>query len=95
MIYCNECGSLIIPKKEKTTGQIQIICKKCGAQYPSNSPDIKDYTLSYDVNATKHDKIDIIKEKLHKDKLITTEDREANEDFFEEMSEEDSGTEST
>ena len=95
MIYCNECGSLIIPKKERTTGEILIICKKCGAQYPSDSSDIKDYTLSYDVNTIKHNKIDIAKEKLHREKLITTEDREAFEDFFEEISEEDSGTEST
>ncbi|MDD1779081.1 MAG: hypothetical protein LUQ65_13020 [Candidatus Helarchaeota archaeon] len=94
MIYCNECGSLIIPKKEKTTGKIQITCKKCGAQYPSDSLNIEDYILSFDVNDTLHDKIDIVKEKGHREKLITSEDREAYEDFFHEGSEEDSGSES-
>jgi DNA-directed RNA polymerase subunit M/transcription elongation factor TFIIS len=95
MKYCDECGSLIIPKKEKTTGEIKIICRKCGAQYPSNPSDIEDYTLSFDVDEAKRDKLNVVKEKLHREKLITSEDREAFEDYFEEISEEDSGTEST
>ena len=94
MKYCDECGSLIIPKKEKTTGEIKIICRKCGAEYPSDPSEIEDYTLTSDVDKAKHNKLNVVKEKLHKEKLVTSEDREAYEDYFEEIGEEDSSPES-
>jgi DNA-directed RNA polymerase subunit M/transcription elongation factor TFIIS len=98
MKFCSECGTLLIPKKDKASGEISIICRKCGTEFPPDASDLEEYRLSFNSGTASHDRIAIIKEHSQKAKLVTDEDREAYEDFFketEELPEEDSGAEST
>ena len=98
MKFCSECGTLLIPRKEKATGEISIICRKCGAEFPPDSSDLEEYKLSFNKGNANQEKIAIIKEHSTKTKLVTDEDRETYEDYFKEIEEsveDDSGVEST
>jgi len=86
MNFCNECGALLYPKKEKETGTIILYCKKCGNEVTQDLTDIDDYVITCNLNHVNREKIGVIKGKNHRHKLITSEEREAFEDFFEDDS---------
>ncbi len=90
MKFCDECGALLVPKKEKGSKKISLICRKCGNKLTTDPEEVSDYKISSDLNHVTREKIEIIKEKSRRVKRVTGEDREAFEDFFED----DSGVES-
>lgn len=90
MKFCDECGALLVPKKEKGSKTITLVCRKCGAVAAPEPEEIGDYRISSDLNNVNREKIEVVKEKGRKVKRVTDEDREAYEDFFED----DSGVES-
>ena len=90
MKFCDECGALLVPKKDKKSNTFILVCKKCGYQVTPASEEINDYVIASDLNHVPREKIEVVKEKSRRIKRVTDEDREAFEDFFED----DSGVES-
>ena len=90
MKFCDECGALLVPRKEKGSKKLVLVCRKCGSKVTPESAEISDYVIASDLNHVNREKIEVIKEKSRKVKRVTHEDREAFEDFFED----DSGVES-
>ncbi|MHA1652160.1 MAG: hypothetical protein ACTSYB_18415 [Candidatus Helarchaeota archaeon] len=92
MKFCDECGALLVPKKDKKSNKFVLVCRKCGNKVTPdpNSKEIDDYVIASDLNHVPHEKIEVVKEKGRRRKRVTDEDREAFEDFFED----DSGVES-
>ena len=90
MQFCDECGALLVPRKEKGTKKLVLVCRKCGNEVTPDSAEISDYVISSDLNHVTREKIEVVKEKTRKTRRVTNEDREAFEDFFED----DSGVES-
>lgn len=89
MKFCEECGALLVPKVEKKSDQVLLICRKCGNTVTPDTPEEVDYVIESDLNHVNREKINVYKEPLKKTKRVTDEDREAFEDFFED----DSGVE--
>ncbi|MFX1295051.1 MAG: hypothetical protein ACFFD2_09405 [Promethearchaeota archaeon] len=89
MQFCNECGALLVPKKDNTSNKFFLICRKCGNKVSPDSAEIADYVITSDLNHVPREKIEVLKEKTKRGKRVTDEDREAFEDFFED----DSGVE--
>ena len=89
MKFCEECGSLLVPKVEKKSDKVLLICRKCGNTVTPDATEKVDYVIESDLNHVNREKINVIKEPTKKVKRITDEDREAFEDFFED----DSGVE--
>ncbi len=90
MQFCDECGALLVPKKDKKSNKFVLICRSCGNKVTPDSAEIEDYVISSDLNNVPREKIEVVKESNRKHKRVTDEDREAYEDFFED----DSGVES-
>ncbi|MHA1265674.1 MAG: hypothetical protein ACTSRS_10630 [Candidatus Helarchaeota archaeon] len=90
MKFCDECGALLVPKKEKGSKKIVLVCRKCGNKVTPAPEEMGDYKISSDLNHVTREKIEVVKEKIRKVRRVTNEDREAFEDFFED----DSGVES-
>lgn len=90
MKFCDECGALLVPKKEKGNKKVQLICRKCGNKVTPDPEEVSDYKISSNLNHVNREKIEVVKEKSRRVKRVTLEDREAFEDFFED----DSGVES-
>lgn len=90
MKFCDECGALLVPKKDKKSNKFLLICRKCGNEVTPNSSEIDDYVIISDLNHVPREKIEVVKGRARKRKRVTDEDREAFEDFFED----DSGVES-
>ena len=88
--FCEECGALLVPKKDKKSNKFVLVCRKCGNTVAPESEEISEYVISSDLNHVPREKIEVVKEKIRKVKKVTDEDREAYEDFFED----DSGVES-
>ena len=89
MKFCDECGALLVPKKEKKSNKVVFVCRKCGNKVTPESEEVGDYVITSDLHHVNRDKIEVVKES-RKVKRITNEDREAFEDFFDD----DSGVES-
>ncbi|NVM53879.1 MAG: hypothetical protein HWN66_09270 [Candidatus Helarchaeota archaeon] len=90
MKFCDECGALLVPRKEKGNKKVILVCRKCGHKVTPDSSEISDYVIASDLNHVTREKIEVVKEKTRRTKRVTDEDREAFEDFFED----DSGVES-
>jgi DNA-directed RNA polymerase subunit M/transcription elongation factor TFIIS len=84
--FCEECGALLVPKKEKKTNKVTLVCRSCGNKSTPEEEEVKDYVIASDLNHVTHDKFEVIKEKSNKVKRVTNDDREAFEDFFEDDS---------
>ncbi|MHA1267095.1 MAG: hypothetical protein ACTSRS_17785 [Candidatus Helarchaeota archaeon] len=80
MDFCEECGSLLLPKK--LNGKIKLVCKKCGFQIRVNRTKLEDYIIDSNLNNVKKEKIEIVKGKLKQPHKIIMEEREAYEDYF-------------
>jgi DNA-directed RNA polymerase subunit M/transcription elongation factor TFIIS len=87
--FCDECGSLLVPKVEKKSDKVLLVCRKCGNTVTPDATEKVDYVIESDLNHVNREKINVFKEPIKKVKRITDEDREAFEDFFED----DSGVE--
>lgn len=84
--FCDECGALLVPKKEKKTNKVTLVCRSCGRKETPEDEEVKDYVIVSDLNNVIRDKFEVIKEKSQRVKRVTDEDREAFEDFFEDDS---------
>lgn len=89
MKFCDECGALLVPKVEKKSDKVLLVCRKCGNTVTPDTTETVDYVIESDLNHVNREKINVFKEPAKKVKRITDEDREAYEDFFED----DSGVE--
>ncbi len=89
MKFCDECGALLVPKVEKKSDKVLLVCRKCGNTVTPDTTEEVDYVIESDLNHVNREKINVFKEPAKKVKRITDEDREAFEDFFED----DSGVE--
>ena len=89
MKFCDECGALLVPKVEKKSDKVLLVCRKCGNTVTPEPTEEVDYVIESDLNHVNREKINVFKEPAKKVKRITDEDREAFEDFFED----DSGVE--
>jgi DNA-directed RNA polymerase subunit M/transcription elongation factor TFIIS len=87
--FCDECGALLVPKVEKKSDKVLLVCRKCGNTVTPDTTETVDYVIESDLNHVNREKINVFKEPAKKVKRITDEDREAYEDFFED----DSGVE--
>ena len=61
MNFCNECGSLLYPKKSTTVGNLESQCRMCGNIEIKSNINKEDFILHVDLNI-KNQKVWFVKE---------------------------------
>ena len=85
MEFCPKCEALLFPKKED--GKVILTCKKCG--YESVPKKETEYKLVVNIPHSDNEKIAVVEGSMKK--KISEEEREAFEDYYRGMEQEDEG----
>ena len=74
MEFC-ECGSLLVPTKDKKTGNILLVCNACGKVYDPNKLKA-DYEIKAKVDHKENEVLEVIEEDVVNGPSISEEERE-------------------
>ena len=82
MEFCEECDGLLVPKKDKKTGKMVLVCQICGKVYPAEKKK-DEYELKAEIKHKENEKLEVVTESDEEYKISEEEREELLEQYRE------------